>query len=241
MTEVPAGWEATTIGALGRYWNGRAFKKSEWQPAGRGRQIVRIQDLTGSSHKPNYFDGEADHQHVARRGDVLVSWAATLGVFEWPGPEVVINQHIFKVESFIDRRFHRYLIESILSDLRRRSHGTGMVHVTRKVFDDTPVAVPPTAEQARIVAAIEEQFSRLDAAKRCLRSARQRLHNLRPRVIDAATSGYPTNPLGKLIREPLRNGHSAKRSAVGNIQGERQSCTRISRSLGPPSLVVRCR
>jgi type I restriction enzyme S subunit len=110
MTELPKGWTSTTLGAVGNYWNGRAFKKSEWRPPGEGRQIIRIQDLTGSHQKPNYFDGDVDERNVARKGDVLISWAATLGVFEWPGPEAVINQHIFKLESFINQRFHRYLL-----------------------------------------------------------------------------------------------------------------------------------
>lgn len=217
MTELPKGWTSTTLGAVGNYWNGRAFKKSEWRPPGEGRQIIRIQDLTGSHQKPNYFDGDADERNVARKGDVLVSWAATLGVFEWPGPEAVINQHIFKLESFINQRFHRYLIESVLHDLRRRSHGTGMVHVTRSVFDETPVHLPPLAEQERIVAVIEEQFSRLDQAELLLRSGRRRFNPLTSSIIDAATTGFPTKPLGELIREPLRNGHSAKRSSTGSI------------------------
>ena len=217
MSSLPQGWARTTLGVLGDYWNGRGFKRSEWRPKGHGRQIIRIQDLTGSHREPNYFDGIADERHIARRGDVLVSWAATLGAFEWPGPEAVINQHIFKVESFINQRFHRYLIESVLDDLRRRSHGTGMVHVTRSVFEDTPVLLPPLAEQERIVAAIEEQFSRLDAAEQLLRGARRRLDPLVITFIDAATDGFPTKPLGELVREPLRNGHSAKRSTTGSV------------------------
>lgn len=217
MSELPPGWAPATLGVIGHYWNGRALKKSEWRPAGQGRPIIRIQDLTGSSDKPNYFDGEADDRHVARPGDVLVSWAATLGVYEWSGREAVINQHIFKVESSIDRRFHRYLIEHVLDDLRRQAHGTGMVHVTRKVFDETPIWLPPTREQERIVAAIEEQFSRLDAAEAALRSAAQRLLPLPSLLIDHALSGWPIKRLGELIREPLRNGHSAKRAAGGDI------------------------
>lgn len=215
MTELPKDWTSTTLGAVGNYWNGRAFKKSEWRPPGQGRQIIRIQDLTGSHQKPNYFDGDADERNVARKGDVLVSWAATLGVFEWPGPEAVINQHIFKLESFINQRFHRYLIESVLHDLRRRSHGTGMVHVTRSVFDETPVHLPPLAEQERIVAVIEEQFSRLDQAERLLRSALQRcavLYQSFMRTLEA----WPLVPLAELLAQPLANGRSVPTAENGS-------------------------
>lgn len=189
MTEHPTSWRVTTLGAVANYWNGRAFKKSEWREAGRGRPIIRIQDLTGSRGTPNYFDGEVDDRHIARSGDILVSWAATLGVFVWNGPDAVINQHIFKVEPLVDRRFLRYLLEAVLDDLRRRSHGTGIVHVTRKAFDDTPVALPPDTEQQRIVDVIEEQFSRLDDAEASLRKARHSLYAMRASVL--ATVGAP--------------------------------------------------
>ena len=140
MSELPAGWAWTTLGEIGDYLNGRGFKKSEWHDS--GRPIIRIQNLTGSGARFNYFEGEAEERHIAREGDLLVSWAATLGVFVWHGPEAVINQHIFKVESRIDRRFHRYLLLAVLGDLQRQTHGSGMVHITKSRFDGTPVALP---------------------------------------------------------------------------------------------------
>jgi type I restriction enzyme S subunit len=214
VSSLPEGWAETALGAIGHYWNGRAFKKSEWRPFGQGRPILRIQDLTGSNDKPNYFDGEADDRNVARPGDLLVSWAATLGVYEWSGSEAVINQHIFKVESFIDRRFHRYLIEHVLDDLRRRAHGTGMVHVTRKVFDETSVLLPPSREQERIVAAIEEHFSRIEAAEAALGSSRSRLGVFTEAVHRSLMSGEPVS-LGELLAEPLVNGRSVPTADVG--------------------------
>ncbi len=185
MTDtLSRGWAPSTLGQLGNYWNGRGFKKSEWRKHGEGRPIIRIQDLTGSGSSPNWFDGDVDERNVARAGDVLISWAATLGVFEWRGPEAVINQHIFKLESFIDPPFHRYLIEHALTDLRRLSHGSGMVHVTRGVFDGTPVLVPPLQEQRRIVVALEEECSRLDEAVRLVQSALRRLPLVRRGVLE---------------------------------------------------------
>lgn len=113
MTKLPGGWARTTLGQLGRYLNGRAFKKSEWRES--GRPIIRIQNLTGTASHYNYFQGEVEERHLARPGDLLVSWAATLGAYFWSGPEAVVNQHIFKVESNIDPRFHKYLLDYKLS------------------------------------------------------------------------------------------------------------------------------
>jgi type I restriction enzyme, S subunit len=90
MSDLPPGWTQTTLGQIGRYLNGRAFKKSEWSRS--GRPIVRIQNLTGSSAVFNYFDGPLEERYIARPGDLLVSWAATLGAYIWQGPEAAVNQ-----------------------------------------------------------------------------------------------------------------------------------------------------
>ena len=188
MSELSPGWAQTTLGEIGQYLNGRGFKKSEWREL--GRPIIRIQNLTGSGARFNYFDGEADERHIAREGDLLVSWAATLGVFVWHGPEAVINQHIFKVESHVDRRFHRYVLQSSLADLQRQTHGSGMVHITKSKFDSTPVALPPLNEQRRIVAAIEKQLSRLDAADAALATARVRARQFWEAVLEEAFTNH---------------------------------------------------
>jgi type I restriction enzyme S subunit len=214
VTELPLGWAESTLGEIGLYLNGRGFKKSEWRE--NGRPIIRIQNLTGSANHFNYFDGEPEERYTAREGDLLVSWAATLGVFVWRGPEAVVNQHIFKVRSHIEQDFHRYMLLSVLDDLRRRTHGSGMVHITKGQFEATPVRLPPLAEQRRIVAAIEEQFSRLDAAGALLHRAAARLRRMQEAVYaNAVTGSWPMARLGTLLREPLRNGHSAKASQDG--------------------------
>jgi type I restriction enzyme S subunit len=159
---VPEGWTKSRLGDLGRYINGRGFKKSEW--ATTGRPIIRIQNLTGSSGTFNYFDGEVEERYVVRPGDLLISWAATLGAYFWNGPEGVLNQHIFRVESSIDPRFHKHLLDHKLAELYTHTHGSGMVHITRGKFDAIEVLLPPPNEQRRIVEILEDLMSRLDAA-----------------------------------------------------------------------------
>lgn len=77
--KLPEGWTITTLGNIGEYLNGRAFKSSEWSK--KGRPIVRIQDLTGTGKNPNYYEGEVEGRHEVRQGDFLISWSATLGAY----------------------------------------------------------------------------------------------------------------------------------------------------------------
>ncbi len=198
MSDLPAGWTETTLGEIGRYINGRGFKRSEWRES--GRPIIRIQNLTGTSGEFNYFDGEADERHVVRKGDLLVSWAATLGVYKWTGEEAVLNQHIFKVESHINPDFHRYLVQHALDDLYRQAHGSGMVHITKGKFDQTPVLLPPLPEQGRIVAALDEHLSHVTAAERSLQRAQRNLERMWVARLGSTVDG-PEVPLSDCILE----------------------------------------
>ncbi|MEQ8142684.1 restriction endonuclease subunit S [Streptomyces sp. OP7] len=195
-SELPSGWATATLGEIGRYLNGRGFKKSEWSTS--GRPIIRIQNLTGSGSHFNYFNGNLADEHTARPGDLLISWAATLGVFVWAGPEAAVNQHIFKVESFIDHGFHRYLLEYSLDHLTRNTHGSGMVHITRGRFDQTPALIPPLAEQRRIAEALDNHFSRLGAATSGLDVAERGVGVLTDSLTARAVTGRlpvpPCNP-----------------------------------------------
>jgi type I restriction enzyme S subunit len=58
------------------------------------------------------------------------------------------------------------------------------------------VPVAPTAEQRRIVAAIEEQFSRIDSGVKALQRTRQNLQRMRAAVLQAAVTGrlVPQDP-----------------------------------------------
>ncbi len=192
MSELPNGWVDVTVGELGEYINGRGFKKTEWSTS--GRPIIRIQNLTGSGSSFNYFDGPLEERYIVSPGSLLVSWAATLGVYRWTGPEGALNQHIFRVRSFIDEGFHRYLLQDAVDLMQGNTHGSGMVHITRGRFDETPVSLPPIAEQDRIVTAIEEAFSKLDAGEAGLRTVRQLLKRMREAVLAAASCRPPRPP-----------------------------------------------
>lgn len=201
--EVPPGWRRTTLGEIGEYINGRGFKKPEWSD--KGLPIIRIQNLTGTGKEQNYYDGEIDVRHVANPGDLLISWAATLGAYLWTGPRAALNQHIFKVRSFVDKKFHYYLMQHILGDLYRQTHGSGMVHITKSKFDSMPIVVPETEDQQkRIVAEIEKQFSHLDEAVADLRRVKANLKRYKAAVLKAAVEGRLVETEASIARREKR-------------------------------------
>jgi type I restriction enzyme S subunit len=63
-----------------------------------------------------------------------------------------------------------------------------------------PVPIAPANEQRRIVAAIEEHLSRLDAAVRSLTDATRKVTALRNSILRSAIDGWPEQPLGEFAR-----------------------------------------
>jgi type I restriction enzyme S subunit len=66
---------------------------------------------------------------------------------------------------------------------------TNIAHLSATRFSTVEFPVPPVAEQRRIVAAIEEQFSRLDTGVAALERARQNLKRMRRALLQAAVEG----------------------------------------------------
>lgn len=199
--EVSGNWVWTYMGNIGEYINGKAFKPTEWDT--EGLPIIRIQNLTGTNKQYNYFNRDIDSKYKIKDGDLLMAWSATLDAFLWNGGDAVLNQHIFKVESVIDRKYHYYLLKNTIQEMYAKTHGTGMVHITKGKFEKLEIPLPPLKEQQRIVDRIESLFEKLDKAKELIEEARERFENRKVSIVYKAISGDLTN---NKIKMEIRNG-----------------------------------
>ena len=164
----PLGWCKTQLKYIADYVNGRAFKPEEWET--NGLPIVRIQNLNDETAPYNKSSKSYEEKYLIHKGDLLFAWAASLGTYIWEKGDAWLNQHIFKVIPFVfmDKLYLYYSLESLIKDFYKESHGSGMVHITKKKFEDIECFVPPLAEQQRIVAKIEKLFSILDNIQKSL-------------------------------------------------------------------------
>ena len=159
---VPEGWCTICVGDLAEYTNGKAFKPSDWER--NGLPIIRIQNLNDENCQYNYTSITHEEKYRISHGDLLFAWAASLGVYIWQGNKAWLNQHIFKVDPhpFIDKQYLYYIFEYLVSEFYTRSHGSGMVHITKKEFETTIALLPPLSEQRRIVKSIKSYYTTLD-------------------------------------------------------------------------------
>lgn len=149
-------------------------------------------------------------------GTVLLSSRAPVGYVVIASQPVATNQG-FKSYLPSDTLTSEYLYWYLKGNrqlLLELSSGTTFLELSGRNAAQVPIPVPPLAEQRRIVVAIEEHLSRLDAAVAGLERVKAMLPRYRAAVLKAAVEREgPTRhvPLGTLLREPLRNGHSSRR------------------------------
>ena len=192
MLNIPPHWKTAKLGEVANYLNGRAFKPSEWEKT--GLPIIRIQNLNKPDAEYNYSTKIFEDRYLVKKGDLLFAWSASLGAYIWRNNDAWLNQHIFKVvpKNNTELSFLYYLLNKIVAELYAKTHGSGMVHITKGKFESTLIPLPPLPEQCLIIAKIEELFSELDNAVENLKKAKEQLKVYRQAVLKWAFEGRLT-------------------------------------------------
>lgn len=190
--------EWKTLGEVATYINGRAFKPAEWE--NDGLPIIRIQNLTDDTAKYNYSSEQFEEKYLVKKGDLLFAWSASLGAHIWNKADAWLNQHIFKVvpNAEIDRDYLYYYLCKVTAELYAKAHGTGMVHITKKPFMETPIPVPSLNEQKRVVSKIEEMLSSLENAVETLNKTKEQLAVYRQAVLKEAFNSTKESEMVRL-------------------------------------------
>ena len=189
---VPSGWVLSALGEVATYQNGRAFKPTEWKAT--GLPIIRIQNLNDETAAFNFSDEPHEKRFAVEKGDLLFAWSASLGAYIWRGERAWLNQHIFRVDHSkqIDRLFLYYALKNVVAELYAKAHGSGMVHVTKRRFEETPLWLPPLTEQRRIVDRIETIFDEIDRGVESLQAAKRTVGLYRQSLLKSAFEGRLT-------------------------------------------------
>ena len=155
--DIPESWEWVRVKHFTTLYNGRAFKPSDWTDT--GLPIVRIQNLNNQNSPYNLYNGFVEPEYQLYGGELLFAWSGTpgtsFGAHIWCGKEAVLNQHIFRLdfsEKVIYKPYYMYALNQRIGELIKAAHGSaGLQHVTKGVFENTLIPIPPYKEQIRIV------------------------------------------------------------------------------------------
>jgi len=197
MSDLPSGWEWTTIGHVADVQLGRQRSPKNHQGP-HMRPYLRAANITWSGidlsdvKEMNFDPGEASTFEL-QPGDLLLNEASG-------SPNEVGKPAIWRGEidgccfqnTLLRVRPRRLSTEYLYWYCRAAAlsgrfgeagRGVNIRHLGKQGLSAFPLALPPLSEQERIVAAIEEHLSRLDAAGASLRGARLRITTLRAAVL----------------------------------------------------------
>jgi len=204
MSELPPGWATATISDLcgkPQYgWTTKAAKTGVLQ-------LLRTTDITRGPIDWNSVPWSAKEppnrqQFLLRSGDIVVSRAGSVGVSAMvhdPRPAVFASYLMrLRPAEEVSGRFIAWFLQApnFWRQVERASAGIALQNINATKLAAFQMPLPPLAEQRRIVAAIEEQFSRLENGTRTLVLARRRLEGLARQIIrDAFSEDWPQHEL----------------------------------------------
>ena len=185
---VPEGWKKKSIGEIGEYLNGFAFKPSDWQDL--GKPIIKIKEMgNGVTNETPRNSGErVPAKYLIKAGDLLFSWSATLMVIIWSGEEGWLNQHLFKVTPVkgIDREFLLQSISNTIVEFQNLTTGSTMKHIQRNKLDQVFVNVPNAEIMKRYSDISEKTRSNILSLQSQLRLLTEARNRLLPKLMSGA-------------------------------------------------------
>ena len=219
-SNLPPGWEWTTVSdvaevQLGRQRSPQHHSGSQMRPYLRSANVtwdgINLDDV-----KEMNFDDAEFKNYRLRRGDLLLNEAS--GSPNEVGKPALWNGEIegccfqntlLRLRPYEIGRAYLYWYCSLSARTGRfgdAGRGVNIRHLGKQGLSRFPIPIAPMAEQKRIVDAIEEHFSRLDATEATLRQTLKRLDTLRSSVLADAfhanrelPSGWMTAHLSDLL------------------------------------------
>ncbi len=187
--DLPCGWTAACFGDIGKPFYGKALAEAKRVSDGS----VAVYGSAGvvGSHDEALSTGPT--LIVGRKGNAGAVYLSRESC--WP----IDTTYYVPVPETVDAKFLYLQLSSM--DLKGLDSSTTVPSLRRGDLEAALIRLPPLGEQRRIVEAIEERFSRLDAAEASLVSARGKLYALRRRCFGLTKqTTVPPRPITDVAR-----------------------------------------
>jgi len=157
---IPAGWEWVRLCDMAWPQAGFAFKSTSFNESGLGLPLIRIRDV-GGNNPSTFYSGEYREEFLVNAGDWLIGMDGDFRVAEWQGGQALLNQRVTRLVFFLgdqelQRGFVCIALQAELRKLQGKKAYTTVDHLSGGQIASRVIAVPPSAEQARIVAKVDE-------------------------------------------------------------------------------------
>ena len=209
MTEsfaLPMGWEDVTLADVCHVVQGQSPPGETYNAEGMGLPFLQGKAEFGETY-PTAVKWCSAPNKIAEPDDVLISIRAPVGPTNLCPERACIGRGLAaaRPQGGIPSKFVLYSLRTTEQGLRGNSTGTTFDAIRGDALRSHPLPLPPLAEQRRIVAGIETQFTRLDATVAALRRAQANLKRYRASVLKAACEGRLVPTEAELARSEGRD------------------------------------
>lgn len=199
--KCPQGWAHVTLDEVGRWGSGGTPKATESSYYGGDIPWIRSGDLPDgpiSSHEATISEtglANSSAKWVAEGAVLVAMYGATigkLGVTKYP---VTTNQAIAFVEPF-DGIEARYLFENLRyrrPELVALGQGGAQPNISQEILKAQPFALPPLAEQRRIVAKLDALIAHVTRARTELNRTPMLARHLRQAAVSVVATTSDAN------------------------------------------------
>ena len=215
----PDGVEYKPMSEVIQFLNGRAYKQTELLDNGKYK-VLRVGNFY-TNENWYYSDLELEPDKYCERGDLLYTWAATLGPQIWNEDKAIFHYHIWKLkfdENLINKKFLYHFLSMDVDDIEKSLTKSTMPHVSMASMNKRMVPLPPLEIQREIVR-ILDNFINLTAELTAELTARKAQYSYyRDKLLQYET-----------IIEELEIGEVCNLSAGGDVPKDRFSKEKTER------------
>lgn len=190
MSELPNGWLQIALGEAIQIQKGK--KPVALGPKDDERSVPYINI---SAFETKQVDEYAPKQDVPRcePSDTLLVWDGARAGLAGRGIGGFIGSTLARLTSdLVAPAYLYYFVHSNYGYLNTHTKGVGIPHIDPVVLAKIPFLLPPSGEQTRIVAKLEELLSDLDDGVAELKAAQKKLVQYRQSLLKAAVEGALT-------------------------------------------------
>ncbi|WGV16000.1 restriction endonuclease subunit S [Fuscovulum ytuae] len=202
--KIPRNWSWTRLGTIGDWGAGSTPPRGNPDLFGGGITWLKSgelndnTELVGSEETVSEYAVTTGSFRLNKPGDVLIAmYGATIGKLAILAENAVTNQAVCGCTPFkgVHNRFLYLFLLSYRANFHAASEGGAQPNISKVKIVNTPLPLPPLAEQHRIVAKVEELMAlldRLEAARAAREEARTRLTAATLSRLTEADSDTPT-------------------------------------------------
>jgi type I restriction enzyme S subunit len=171
LGRIPEGFKVFSVYECANYFNGAAFRDSDFSSDSNGLPIIKIAELkNGITPQTRFTTKQLEPKFRLAYGDILFSWSGSpdtsIDAFLWCKGDAWLNQHTFRVIPYNPAEkplvyFMLRHLKPLFVEIARNKQTTGLGHVTVQDMKGMKIAFPSDLVLQRFNQFAEPAFSQI--------------------------------------------------------------------------------